>query len=177
MWIKNGKMRNKNDDNPSGKVIGILKLIQNIRQSGAKNLLIVPGLGTEKSFKGVPMPLPTDPQGNLAYGVHSPYLHEGADGWDEDFGFLSAKVPVIVTEWAAASNHRHCENNYPREAPEFLRYLKSHDIGINAFAFDLVGTLIRDWSYTPTSYSPFQCGKEGGPGQLLQSYYTTGEIR
>src|SRR5204863_429038 len=65
MWIKNGKMRNKNDDNPSGKVIGILKLIQNIRQSGAKNLLIVPGLSTEKSFKGVPMPLPTDPQGNV----------------------------------------------------------------------------------------------------------------
>jgi Cellulase (glycosyl hydrolase family 5) len=176
-WVKNRKMKNQNDDNPSGIVVGILKVIQSIRETGAKNLLIVPGLSTQKSFKGVPMPLPSDPQGNLAYGVHSPYLGGGADRWDEDFGFLSGQVPVIVTEWAAASNHRHCEPNYPREAPEFLRYLKSHDIGINAFAFDLVGTLIRDWNYTPTSYSLFQCGKEGGPGQLLQSYYTTGEIR
>jgi hypothetical protein len=72
-----------------------------------------------------------------------------------------------VTEWDADSDGN-CVTNTPARAQLLLDYLASKQIGIVGFAFDIPGTIIANWSYTPTSYSDFTCGVSGGgPGQLL----------
>ena len=108
---------------------------------------------------------PADPQ--LAYGIRYPPLTAGWPAWQHEFGAASAQVPVIVTEWNADSA-RSCAPVAPIAAPMLLSYLASKRIGIVGFAFDMPGTIIRNWSYVPTSYNGFQCGiPGGGPGQLL----------
>jgi hypothetical protein len=74
---------------------------------------------------------------------------------------------VIVTEWDQNSSHD-CVDNAPARSSLLLAYLASKGIGIVGFAFDLPGTIVVDYSYTPTSYSTFACGHAAdGPGELL----------
>jgi Cellulase (glycosyl hydrolase family 5) len=157
---------------PSGlgcAAVGMQTLIDTIRQSAPSNVIVVPGLKGEQTLAGMPVlsdpSNPTDPQ--FAYGVHYPSLSLGSLKWDHQFGNLSAKVPVIVTEWDQNSWHD-CVDNAPERAALLIAYLASKGVGIVGFAFDLPGTIVVDYSYAPTSYSTFACGHAAdGPGELL----------
>jgi hypothetical protein len=149
--------------------VGMQELINAIRARGARNVIILPTPGLQRTTAGMP-PL-TDPASpaapQLAYGIHYPPLTAGWPAWRQEFGARSAAAPVIVTEWDADST-QHCVSAAPSTAPVLLNYLASRRIGVVGFAFDLPGTIIRNWSYIPTSYQGFQCGVPGGgPGQLL----------
>lgn len=149
--------------------VGMQALIDEIRSAGAGNVIVVPGLAGEQSLAGMPVltdpAYPSSPQ--LAYGVHYPALTRPSTSWDRAFGNVSARVPVLITEWDANAT-TNCLADAPERASLLLDYLNSKGIGIVGFAFDLPGTIIADWSYTPTTYSGFQCGDpDGGPGQLL----------
>jgi hypothetical protein len=150
--------------------VGMQTLINDIRQDGADNVIIVPGLGAEFTLAG--MPTLTDPANpfnpQLAYGVHYPSLTGGVGVWNGEFGNLSGTVPVIVTEWYASSTNN-CVAREPALAAELLAYLASKQIGTVGYAFDVPGTIVADWSYAPTNYNNFSsCGVPGaGPGQLL----------
>jgi hypothetical protein len=154
--------------------VGIQTLIDDIRQAGADNVIIVPGLAAEFSLAG--MPAVTDPANpfnpQFAYGIHYPSLTGGAGVWNGEFGNMSADEPVIVTEWYANSvlntSTPQCVTREPALAAELLAYLASKQIGIVGYAFDVPGTIVADWSYAPTTYNNFSCGVAGaGPGQLL----------
>ncbi len=149
--------------------VGMQTLIDDIRQDGAGNVIIVPGLGAESSLAGMPVLTdpgnPTNPQ--FAYGVHYPSMSGSVGAWDGEFGKMSAAEPVIVTEWYASSTHN-CVAREPGVAAELLAYLASKQVGIVGYAFDVPGTIVSDWSYDPTTYDNFSCGVAGaGPGQLL----------
>ena len=154
--------------------VGIQTLINDIRQDGADNVIIVPGLAAEFSLSG--MPAVTDPANpsspQLAYGIHYPSLTAGVGAWNPEFGNMSATVPVIVTEWYASSalntNTPQCVVGEPALAAWLLAYLASKQIGVVGYAFDVPGTIVADFSYAPTTYDNFACGVPGGgPGQLL----------
>ncbi|HET8977042.1 MAG TPA: cellulase family glycosylhydrolase, partial [Solirubrobacteraceae bacterium] len=167
-WLNGGQV-----SFPSGSCqsVGMQPLIDQIRAVAPQNVIVVPGLRGEQTLRGMPQVTdpanPDDPQ--LAYGIHYPTLVKNIGAWDTAFGAVTARAPVIVTEWDANST-TNCLVNAPLEAQLLLDYLASKQIGIVGFAFDLPGTIIADWSYTPTSYSAFACGAYGGgPGQLLFS--------
>jgi hypothetical protein len=112
---------------------------------------------------------PVDPQ--IAYGIHYPSLTGGVTSWERAFGRVSARVPVVLTEWDANAT-TNCLANAPAAAQLLLDYLASKRIGLVGFAFDLPGTIIADWSYAPTTYAGFACGDpSGGPGQVLFARY------
>ncbi len=151
--------------------VGMQTLVNDIRADGADNVIVLPGLNTETTLAGVPKvndpASPDDPQ--FAYGVHYPLMTAPPTTWDAAFGNLSATKPVILTEWNANST-TNCIPSSPQRSPLLLTYLAGKRIGIVGFAMDLPDTLITDYSYTPTTYSPFTCGVSGGgPGQLLFS--------
>lgn len=176
LWLKGGSFRK----NPTGKVVGIQKLIDTVRGLGARNVIIVPALGTQKTFEGMTV-RPKDPLNNLAYGFHSPKLEIGRAGWQQTFGYLADSVPLIMTEWAASAKAPRCASNYPVQATDLLRYLNEKKVGVNAFSFDLPGTLLEDEKYTLTNYQKFRCSEPGvkgfgGPGELLRRYYSAGAI-
>ncbi|HWD75531.1 MAG TPA: cellulase family glycosylhydrolase [Solirubrobacteraceae bacterium] len=156
---------------PSGmcQAVGMQTLVDAIRTVAPDNVVIVPGLAGEQSLAGM-SPIadpshPGDPQ--IAYGIHYPSLARGSTSWDRAFGAISARVPVVISEWDANAT-TNCLPDAPARAQLLLDYLASKRIGIVGFAFDLPGTVIADWSYAPTSYSDFACGNlAGGPGQVL----------
>ncbi len=170
-WLDGGLITQGNGS--SCTAVGMQTLINDIRNDGAENVIIVPGLRSEQTLAGMPFPTdpadPLDPQ--LAYGIHYPSMTGGPTTWDKAFGYLSGRVPMIVTEWDSNSTHD-CVASAPTEAPLLLHYLASKQIGLIGFGFDLPGTIIADWSYAPTTYSGFVCGVPGGgPGELLFGNY------
>ena len=155
-------------------VIGHQQLVDTIRATGATNVLIVEGTRVGKSFIGFPGI--SDPLSQLAFGIH-PYLNSpilDPTKWDSYFGNFSQTHVVIATEWSATSNSNFCESTWPTVSPQLLAYLKSHNIGVMPWAFDITGTLIKDWNWTPTSFAGFTCGTTGaGPGELVKQHFAS----
>jgi hypothetical protein len=154
----------------SCEAVGMQTLVDLIRGEGATNVIIIPGLGGETTLSGMPaVSDPTDPSNpQLAYGIHYPIPSGGIGVWDTSFGRLSARVPVMITEWDENST-TNCFANAPNQSSLLLDYLAAKQIGIVGFAFDLPGTIITDYAtYAPTTFDRFACGVPGGgPGLLL----------
>jgi Cellulase (glycosyl hydrolase family 5) len=177
LWLNGGFISQQ--DGMVCQEVGMQALINDIRQDGAGNVIIVPGLAAEFSLAG--MPPVTDPANpfnpQLAYGVHYPSLEGGPGAWNSEFAKMSQTEPVIVTEWYASSvantNTPHCVAGESVLAAELLAYLASKQIGVVGYAFDVPGTIVSGWSYAPTTYDHnFACGVPGeGPGQLLFDDY------
>lgn len=176
LWLKGGSF----PKNPDGKAVGMQRLIDTIRATGAKNVLILPGLKLEKILTGAPTPV--DPLNNFAYGFHTPNLDSSNGEWETDFGFMAARHPVILTEWVAGSGKSDCKDTFPDGARRLIAYLKSKNIGVSSNAWDARGALKGDDGKL-TSLVGFKCRAgssdgtgQGGPGQLLSNFYRTGEV-
>jgi hypothetical protein len=147
-------------------------LLDQVRQEGARNALIVDGLRYAQTLKDAP-PL-ADPMSNVIYAVH-PYplakLSSSHD-WDEAFGRFAERHPVLITEWNAQPV-RSCSDDLSAFATDLLAYARAHHIGVVGWAFDLPGTLLRS-DGSPTSYSGFSCSgvRVGvGAGAALHGYF------
>jgi hypothetical protein len=147
------------------------QLITLVRSLGAQNVLVIDGVQTANFLGGAPTL--QDPLNRLAFAVH-PYLtgaNKGPAAWDRNFGQFAASHPVIVTEWNATSRGP-CRADTPTAASEFITYAREKRIGIIGWAFDVPGTLVRNYNYAPTTYSGFRCGApDGGAGQLLRESF------
>jgi endoglucanase len=172
-WLNGGTVVYGSQIGDSCTAIGMQQLINQIRADGAGNVIVVPALGGETNLAGIPaLADPTDPTNpQLAYGIHYPNLTTGITAWDKAFGNFSARAPVIVTEWDGAGITPGCTPNSPAQSQELLAYLASKRIAVVGFSFDLPGTIVQDYTYAPTTYANFQCGMQGGPGQILFDDY------
>jgi hypothetical protein len=151
--------------------VGHQRLLAAVRASGATNVVIADAGQFGQRLDGIP--LLHDPLGQVAYGVH-PYLthtlREPAD-WQPGFGFLSPQFPVIATEWTAVSRVRFCHPEWAQTSPQLVTFLQQRDIGMQAWALDVLDSLIADWRFTPTSLNGFRCGQafSHGPGELVKA--------
>ena len=172
-WLNGGTVAFGSQIGDSCTAVGMQQLINQIRADGAGNVIVVPALGGETNLAGIPaLSDPTNPANpQLAYGIHYPNLTTGITAWDKAFGNFSAKAPVIITEWDGAGITPGCTPSSPAQSQELLAYLASKRISLVGFAFDLPGTIVQDYTYAPTTYANFQCGVQGGPGQILFGDY------
>lgn len=162
--------------NVSMVVVGHQQLINAIRATGGHNVIVVDGLNYARDFRG--MPLLTDPLGQLVLGVH-PYFtlsYNTSAEWNANFGFLAANHPVIATEWESWSEYPGCQTYDPVVSTQLLSYLKSLNIGLTAWAFDIPGTVVQNSTWTPTNFVNYTCGTSGtgGAGVLVQQAYKSG---
>ncbi len=156
--------------------VGHQQVLEAIRATGSKNVVLADGLYWGKTFEGAPPSPLRDPAGQLAYAIH-PYfngpLNDEPAEWDQHFGnFNAAGHVMIATEWSATSKTTNAQPHYPASAAQLLRYLRERDIGNVAFAFDMLNTLVTDWSWNPTAYSnSFKSDPKGteGPGALIKA--------
>ena len=164
------------EDNQGDPAIGHQPLLDFVRATGSKNVLIVEGAKKGGSLIGIP--LLHDPLGQLAYGVH-PYLANAASDaaeWEARFGYLTPTVPVIATEWNAHSTSGICRPDWPQLAGGLLTYLAARGIGLYGWAFDMPSSLVRDWSRQPTSFADYDCGtRGGGAGELVLAHFQGAE--
>jgi endoglucanase len=172
--------------------VGMNDLIGQIRDAGAKNIIIADGLGWAHWLNPL-FPLKDSLQ-QLAYGAH-PFLERWGSfrlvgkpeadyhTLDTAFGDMRTQGPVIATavgggaESGGTAETTHCTPNAPQVMPVLLRYLRQRHFGAVGWAFDFPpNSLTVDWNYTPTSYTGFRCPQgqllgQGGPGQLLQQWF------
>jgi hypothetical protein len=167
VW-RNGGPPERNQGTPA---VGHQAVLDAIRATGATNVVVADAAQFAQRLDGVP--LLHDPLGQVAYAVH-PYLthtlREPAD-WDPGFGFLSTQYPVIATEWTAVPWVRFCHPEWETTSPQLLAFLQQRNIGMLAWALDVLNTLVADPGYTPTSLAGFQCGADVrfGPGELFKA--------
>ena len=77
-------------------VHGMQELYNAVRMSGAQNLVIIGGLNWANDLSGVPAHAVNG--SNIIYNTHV-YQTSMPSSWDASFGSLSAKYPVIATEF------------------------------------------------------------------------------
>jgi hypothetical protein len=167
VW-RNGGPPEHNQGTPA---VGHQRVLEAIRATGATNVVIADGAQFAQRLDGIP--LLHDPLGQVAYGVH-PYLTHTLrepDDWEPGFGFLSTQFPVVATEWTAVPGVRFCKPEWETTSPLLVEFLQARDIGMLAWAFDVLDSLIADGQRTPTSLEGFQCGEdlEHGPGTLIKA--------
>ncbi|WP_374567649.1 cellulase family glycosylhydrolase [Ideonella sp.] len=148
-------------------------LIDALRKSGVRNLLIADGLRGAQRLDGAPAL--NDPLGQLAYAVH-PYF--GAEdnspaGWDQRFGRFAASHPVIATEWGHAA--RHCDRGAADTVEQLLGYLADRRIGVIGYGADEVHSRLLRWDGDKPVWSSYKnrpCdGGAAGPGELMRALF------
>ncbi len=144
--------------------VGHQALVDNMRALGVTNILIADGAKKAARLGGL-TPL-TDPIDQLMYGIHPYSYTPGLAYWDQQYASATTIAPVIATEWYFPGDE--CGTVKPALAKTFLPYLRDHDIGMLAHAFDVPGTTVtNDWAWTPTDCA----GATGGSGKLTRDYF------
>lgn len=132
--------------------VGMQQLVDEIRRSGARNVVLAEGIYGGESLRGLPGHLLTG--SNIVYSVH-PYWSRydtGLADWRRNFGFLAGRVPLVVGEWGEYQSSRgECTPSAAAYVPALLRYVAQLRLGLVAWAF-LPGVLFRGWDYAaPTA--------------------------
>jgi hypothetical protein len=157
VWLNGGQSvgcTNNGGSTPqSFTVVGMQKLYDTVRSTGAENLVIIGGLNWAYDLSGVPA---NRVQGhNIIYNTH-PYSFKCGNrsnqnactpgNYDSKFGFLAATDPVIATEFGDSD----CSAPF---YDTFTQYAQSKGIHWTAWAYYVGGcgfpALISDYDGTP----------------------------
>ncbi len=141
-----------------GTVAGMQQLINAVRSTGAKNVVMAGGLGWSSDLSGWLANKPTDPANNLAASWHM-YGNSGCEGsgmcWNTSLMTnVINQVPVIVGEFGESSDGSVCGTNIVNA---FMTWLDQHQTSYVAWTWDTWGggcgalTLINDYAGTPKS--------------------------
>jgi hypothetical protein len=164
LWLNGGQL-----DGMS--YLGMQTLIDDIRDNGAQNLVVLDGLAVNvvssatgatvreaaKTLAGVPTI--NDPLNRVIYAVH-PYQHGLTDEshWEEEFGTPSNMIPVWADEWSAPTDVPLGLGTLPgyQVAVDLLNFLREHSIPLCTGAIDVPHWVVRDVpGWTLTSYKDY----------------------
>ncbi len=138
-----------------GTFVGMQTIVNDVRATGANNLILAEGIYGAKSLDMVSNYQLTG--GNIVYVIHS-YLKPGFDSpsnWDTDWGNVSNSLPVFDDEFSEHEGPQSsCQPNAPTLVPTLLSYLSSHHIGLGGWTLSN-GSMIRSkTNYTiPTQFN------------------------
>jgi endoglucanase len=137
----------------SYKVAGMQTLVNAVRGTGAKNVIMLGGLNYANNLSGWLKYEPRDPAHNLAASWHS-YNFDSCNNqqcWTSQVGPVIAKVPVIAGE----IGENDCADHY---IDPLMAYLDSKSTSYLAWSWNAYGgcgyapQLISSYSGTPTAY-------------------------
>jgi Cellulase (glycosyl hydrolase family 5) len=161
---------------------GMAQLAAYVRTTlGARNLFWIEGPRYSSTFAGMVQQQALLNVSNIVYAVHHPTGPADAASWDADFGYLvrTGLAPVVDGEWtnyeppptaSATTIPSSCWPDGPATVPEFLQYLASSGIGLNAYTLQ-PGFMIKSYSNLagPTTMNATtwscQSNSEPDPGQ------------
>jgi endoglucanase len=154
VW-NNGGMVTEKDEKTDGALTytapGLQQLLDVVRATGAKNVVVASGLDWGYDLTGIARGHAlTDARGNgVIYGTH---IYPWKRDWDAHLASAAAKYPIFVGEVG-------CEPDPKQEdpatwAPRVLAYIEQHAWGWTAWCFhpSAPPRLLADWRYTPTTY-------------------------
>ena len=162
IWRDGGQVEEKNDDPSRGlklsyKTPGMQSLVNTVRATGAKNIIIAGGLDWAFDLRGINEGFALkDKSGHgIMYATH---LYPWKKDWTSKVTPIIAKFPVFVGEvgtkpWKAGDPPH--ENVYtPTWAPEVISYITKSNLNWTAWSFHPGANpcIIKGWDYSPTEY-------------------------
>ena len=162
IWKNGGTVEERNGDPTRGLYLkyhspGMQKLVDTVRATGAKNIVLAGGLDWAYDLRGVLSGYALkDTKGNgIMYSTH---IYPWKKDWDTHVTPVTAKHPVFVGEvgtkpWKQGDPPH--ENVYTETwAPEVISYINKHQLNWTAWSFHPGANpcLITGWDYQPTSY-------------------------
>lgn len=160
VWLNGGIITDKPNNRRDArtpqtyKAVGMQQLLDAVRATGAKNMIVAGGLDWAYDFSGILEGRQlSDPHGHGVIYANHCYDNKGdsVDTWIAKMELASAKLPVIVSEFGGRSGPSRVipSDNW---LTHVLRALNDHHW--SWAAWDLhpgAGpTLITDWDYTPS---------------------------
>jgi endoglucanase len=140
--------------------VGMQRLLEAVRGTGARNLVIAGGLDWSYDLSGVLKGFAlTEPGGNgIAYSTH---IYPWKKGWQEHFLEVAAKYPIFIGEVGAirawedftfiGPDQRYALDGW---AEDVLAMIQANKLNWTGFSFHpkCGPMVILDWDYTPTPY-------------------------
>ena len=162
VWKNGGAVEERNDDPARGKHLqyhspGMQALVDTVRATGAKNIVIAGGLDWAYDLRGIVAGNAlTERGGNgIMYATH---IYPWKKDWDLNVTPATTKYPVFVGEVGTKPWH---EGDPPHEnvyteswAPDVLKYIEKHGLSWTAWSLHPSANpcLITGWDYKPTDY-------------------------
>jgi endoglucanase len=159
VWRNGGpvtEMDRRSGTETSYKAVGLQALLDAVRETGAKNLVVAGGLDWSYDLSGVLTDGPLkDPKGNgVIYGCHAyPFKGETVEKWVARMEKATAQLPVIVSEFG--SDPKGGAGLTGEEwVKAVLKAIQDHDWDYTAWDLHPAAgpKLVSDWSYTPTPH-------------------------
>ena len=171
IWLKGGTITDRPNSRRGGpprtfEAVGMQKLLDTVRATGAKNLVIAGGLDWAYDFSGILDGRQlSDPGGNGVLYVNHAYNNKGSsvETWISRMEQATAKLPVMVSEYGGSGgpNRRAGRFGAPGRAASpggddwllhVMQALQDHNWSWIAWDFHPAAgpTLISGWDYTPT---------------------------
>jgi hypothetical protein len=175
VWEKGGLVEERNEDPSRGLHLryhspGMQALLDTVRASGARNVVVAGGLDWAYDLRGVVEghALQDKKVNGVLYGTH---LYPWKKDWDKHVTPAIGHVPVFVGEvgtkpWKAGDPAH--ENVYtPEWAGKVLAYIQTNRLDWTAWSFhpSASPSLITDWDHTPSDYwgVPVKAALTGSP--------------
>ncbi|HEV2412848.1 MAG TPA: cellulase family glycosylhydrolase [Candidatus Saccharimonadales bacterium] len=167
---------------PKGTYVGMQTLVDDIRATGATNLLLAQGVTGGKSLALLGS---YELSGSgIVYVIHT-YLKSGYDtpaDWTTDWATIAQSVPVFDDEFGVHEGPDTCNVNAPTLVPELFNMLAANNIGLGGWTLGDGIMITGETAYTsPTSFNPsvpFTCpataitGTDAqGPGSLMLQFW------
>lgn len=153
--------------------VGMQKLLDTVRETGAKNIVIVGGLDWAYDLSGIAKGFELQDRGGNGI-VYSTHIYPWKRDWAGKVLVVAEKHPIFVGEVGADNNKM---TFIPAEAqedpytwvPDMLGLIQKHKLHWTAFSFHPKATpvMIKSWEYAPT---PFwgQFAKEALSGKQFE---------
>ena len=131
--------------------VGLQKLLDTIRDAGARNLVVAGGLDWAYDLTGIPRGYALhDARG--AGVIYSTHIYPWKKDWDRFVGPVIGRYPVLVGEAGCSPDPR--QEDPKTWAPRVLEYVQRNRLNFTAWDLHPAAgpSLIEDWSYKPTPY-------------------------
>jgi hypothetical protein len=137
--------------------IGMQRLLNTVRESGAHNVVLVGGLDYAYDLSGIANGFALEERGGNGI-VLSTHIYPWKKGWEAKVLVAADQYPILVGEvGAGAKKMDWLPAEYQEDAvtwvPEMIGFIQKHQLHWTAFAFHpkAAPPMLEDWSYAPNA--------------------------
>jgi len=159
VWRNGGTFTTKGRDARAIQSVGMQALVNAVRGTGAKNIIVAGGLGYAFDLTGILNGYALDDKGGngIMYATHFYNWHKG---WEKHFMAVAEKYPVLVGECGADTHKMNFIPANQQEdpytwAPDAIGFIQKNHLNWTAWCFHTRANpdLLLDWDYyTPTPF-------------------------
>lgn len=137
--------------------IGMQHLLDTVRETGARNVVLVGGLDYAYDLSGIANGYALEEKGGNGI-ILSTHIYPWKKGWAEKVLIVADRYPILVGEvGAGAKKMDWLPAEYQEDAvtwvPEMIGFIQKHQFHWTAFAFHPKAgpPMLEDWNYTPNA--------------------------